>query len=68
MKKPHCDNCDAVIVDAIPMRRLTVNPGGYQCVVNITVSKETPQELCAACLFETAMEFARSIPERARVR
>ena len=61
MMKPHCDNCDDVIIDANPQRRVTVQPLGFQCVVGVTIRKERDLELCARCLQSAAREFADSL-------
>lgn len=66
MKKAHCDNCDAVIIDANPLRLVTVQPLGFQCVVGVTIRKETDLELCAGCLRAAAMAFAESLRVDAR--
>lgn len=62
MMKPHCDNCDALIVDANPSRSVTVQPLGFQCVVTITIRKSTDLSLCARCLHSAALEFAAGLP------
>lgn len=59
--KPHCDNCDELIVDANPQRLVTVQPHGFQCVVRVGIRKETDLELCARCLKSAALEFAASL-------
>ena len=65
MMKPHCDNCDALITTAIPLsRRVTINPGGFTCVVTLAVRQNTaemgdPHQLCAACLHLAALEFTK---------
>ena len=68
MMKAHCDNCDAVIVDAEPERRLTVQPCGYQCEVALIIRKQAgpsklgaEQVLCADCLHAAAIAFAESL-------
>lgn len=65
MLKRHCDNCDSLIdgaslTDANPKRLVTI-PSGFQCVVSVTIRKETDLELCAICLSAAATAFAESL-------
>jgi hypothetical protein len=69
MLKSHCDNCDAVIdQNAGTFRRVSVQPGGFQCTVSVKISKEgatsTEKELCAVCLRSAVQEFLASIHVR----
>lgn len=38
MMKPHCDICEALVVDANPARLVTVDP--LKCVVSVTARIE----------------------------
>lgn len=70
MKKPHCDNCDELIVDAAPARQVTIQPHGFNCRVTLKIEKAgirepyDEKELCDACLRRAAEEYAASIPRR----
>ena len=59
MMKPHCDNCDALtIANTGGPLRVTVNPGGFNCDVTVTIAKGTTQLLlCPRCLDEAMREF-----------
>jgi hypothetical protein len=68
MMKPHCDNCDTLIVDAPSSQRVTVQPYGYQCELVLTIFKQPSVEasryqqvLCAQCLYTAVMAFAASL-------
>lgn len=65
MQKAHCDNCDALIVEAHTRRQVTAQPWGYQCVVDVTIAKPNgghTQELCSDCLREALLAFVASLP------
>ena len=67
MMKAHCDNCDALLIPSDLKRqklrtRVTVNPGGFQCFVSVTVDKElasswAAQDLCGECLAAAVQEW-----------
>lgn len=63
MLKPHCDNCDELVIDAGTVRRVTVQPLGFNCEVAVTINKNhaPAQELCKRCLKSAVEEFAASI-------
>lgn len=69
MKKPHCDNCDALIVkDVQSDHRITVQPHGFNCHLSIKVEKHMgqpagwqPQELCRVCVVSALTEVLKSI-------
>jgi hypothetical protein len=70
MMKAHCDNCDQVILDdAKASRRVSVQPHGYQCEVDVTIRKQAgpsklgaDQALCASCLRAAVIAFVESLP------